>query len=376
MTTPRTWAVDLGGILLAGLLGAVVLIAELASGPRPEDAYLVITVTGLLVACVSLGARRRFPATVAVITLAVSAVAPAAVIAAGVGLYTVAAYRRFPLAAALGLLALPVAAVRIGLHPASALLPTPGWLLVNLLAVVAVLSSGGFARTRRLLVDSLAERARRAEAEQALRAERVRRVERERIAREMHDVLAHRLSLLSLQAGAMEYGAADKPALAESARVMQAGAHQALEDLRGVITVLRDDEETALVHGLADVPVLVEESRRAGADVVLDDRLTGTEGIPDRVGHTVHAIVREALTNARKHAPEETVTVVIDGREGDAVTVEVRNGLPGADTPSRIPGSGTGLIGLTERAALAGGELAHGARGGDFVVRGRLPWPP
>ncbi|MEV0647396.1 histidine kinase [Phytomonospora sp. NPDC050363] len=376
--TSRGWAADLGCMLLAALLGAVVLVAELATGPRPDDIYLLVTGIGVLLATVALGLRRRLPATVAVVCLAASTVAPAAVVAAGIALYTVAAYRRFPIAVVLGLLALPVAAVRYGLHPAAALLPVPAWMLVNLLAVMTVLAWGGFTRARRLLVESLRERARRAETEQLLRAERVRRLERERMAREMHDVLAHRLSLLSLQAGALQYGAGDVPVVADAARVIQAGAHQALEDLREVITVLRDEESEVSIAetGLADVPALVEESRRAGAEVALDDRLTGADDVPTRVGRTVHDIVRETLTNARKHAPGLPVTVSIDGREGDAVTVEVSSRLPAEGTrPPEIPGSGTGLIGLTERATLVGGELTHGRSDGHYVVRGRLPWP-
>nr|BFE88647.1 hypothetical protein GCM10020093_112480 [Planobispora longispora] len=154
------------------------------------------------------------------------------------------------------------------------------------LILLVVTIWGMLVRARRQLVVSLRERAERAEAEAELRVEGARRLERERIAREMHDVLAHRLSLLSVHAGALEYRP-DMPTddVAKAAGVIRSGAHQALQDLREVIGVLRlGGEETAPDRPqptLSDLSALVEESREAGMDVRLDMRI-GDVGRPRR----------------------------------------------------------------------------------------------
>jgi signal transduction histidine kinase len=207
-------------------------------------------------------------------------------------------------------------------------------------------------------------------------------LERDRIAREMHDVLAHRLSLLSLQAGALEFRPDAVPAdIAAAAEVIRASAHQALNDLREVIAVLREDAAGTgedLAHTrLADVPSLVGESRQAGVCIELDNQTGDCDLVPERTGRTVYQIVREALTNSRKHAAGCPVPIRINGAAGSGLTVEIRNPLPGPakDVPG-IPGTGTGLIGLGERVALAGGRLTHGpVDAADFRVHAWLPWP-
>lgn len=366
--TSRDWAVDVGCVLAAAIVAVFTVAGDLMAG---AGAWTAVDVAGAALACAALWFRRRWPVPVTAGILAVSAFAPAAAGAAGVGMYTVAVYRRFPVAAAVCASAVPLAALRHALRPVTGL-PWSVWLLVNALAALTVLAWGMFARARRGLMLELAERARRAEAAQRERAEAVRRAERGRIAREMHDALAHRLSLLSLQAGALEYAA---PEAAEAAGVIRASAHQALEDLRDVIVVLREDGPVPHA-GLSELPALAAETRAAGTPVEFDDRVGDAEGLPERVGRAVHHIVREALTNARKHAPGEPVTVLLDGREGEGITVAVRQPLPAPGaSPSVIPGTGTGLIGLAERAALAGGRLSHGREGGDFAVRAWLPWP-
>ncbi|GIG66711.1 sensor histidine kinase [Phytomonospora endophytica] len=376
--TSRDWALDVGCLVVAAAVAVLALTGDLVSVPPAPGWAFAADAAGATAACAALWFRRGWPVPVGVVTVLASAVAPAAAIAAGVAMYTVALYRRFPLAAAVCALAVPAAAVRHLLRPVT-FLPLTAWVLVNALAALTLLAWGMFARARRQLMLSLAERARRAEAEQRERAARVRRLERERIAREMHDVLAHRLSLLSLQAGALEYGSADAAdSVSGAARVIRAGAHQALEDLRDVIVVLRDDHDEDAVTAqprLTDVPTLVEESRSAGAEVRLDDRVIDAEAVPERAGRAVYQVVREALTNARKHAPGRPVAVVIDGSAGSGLTVEVRNPLPAPGAVTAIPGTGTGLVGLGERVLLAGGRLAHGPDDGDFRVHVWLPWP-
>jgi signal transduction histidine kinase len=205
-----------------------------------------------------------------------------------------------------------------------------------------------------------------------------REAERRRIAREMHDVLAHRLSLLSVHAGALEFRP-DAPAeeVAEAARVIRESARAALEDLRGVIGVLREDGGDSLTEPpqptLADLAALIEESRAAGMRIT--DRIEIGDAAPSAAaGRTTYRIVQEGLTNARKHAPGAAVTLTVQSPDGE-LEVEVRSLAPVAVAaePS-LPGAGTGLIGLAERVTLAGGELEHGVdRDGSFVLRARLP---
>jgi signal transduction histidine kinase len=216
----------------------------------------------------------------------------------------------------------------------------------------------------------------RAEAEQGLRVTEARISERTRIAREMHDVLAHRLSLVATYAGALEYRPDLAPQqLAQAASVVRASVHQALEELRDVIGVLRDplaDDDGRPQPVLADLPRLVQESRDAGAAVALDDQAGAL--VPAAIGRTAYRVVQEGLTNARKHAPGQPVRITMAGKPGGRLVIDIRN--PTATVPSTVPGAGTGLIGLTERVRLSGGQLAHDLVGtGEFRLHAWLPWP-
>ena len=164
-----------------------------------------------------------------------------------------------------------------------------------------------FVRARRQLVASLRERAERAEAEQQLRVEQAQAQERARIAREMHDVLAHRISLLSMHAGALEFRPdADPEEIARAAGVVRASAHQALQDLREVIGVLReepgDGDPERPQPTLEALPALLEESREAGMHVSHECKVEDLAAVPAGVGRNAYRIVQEGLTNARKHA--------------------------------------------------------------------------
>jgi signal transduction histidine kinase len=246
---------------------------------------------------------------------------------------------------------------------------------VNAVACVlvtgVVLGWGLFVRARRELVRSL-----RAQGDRA--AEEARAAERRRIAREMHDVLAHRLSLLSVHAGALEFHP-DAPAeeVAEAAGVIRQSAKTALEELRGVIGVLREDGGESPMRSpqptLADLAALVEESQGAGMRITARIEL-GDAAPPAAVGRTAYRVAQEGLTNARKHAPGAAVALTVRAPDGD-LQVEVRSLAPvavGAAAPP--PGTGTGLIGLAERVSLAGGTLEHGVDPeGAFVLRASLP---
>src|SRR5207244_3621409 len=181
----------------------------------------------------------------------------------------------------------------------------------------------------------------------------------------MHDVLAHRISLLSLHAGALEFRPEAPPEeVARAAAVIRASAHQALEDLRAVIGILRDGADGEAPQPpqptLAALPGLLEESRGAGMRLHADVRVADLAAVPDSVGRHVLRIVQEALTNARKHAAAAAVDLRLEGAPGEGLTIEVRNPAPvlAAGKPE-IPGAGTGLVGLAERATLSGRHLEH-----------------
>jgi len=260
-------------------------------------------------------------------------------------------------------------------------------------AGAALVGWGQGDRARHALLASLRERARRAEAEQARHVAEARAAERARLAREMHDVLAHRLSLLATYAGALEYRPDASPErLARAAGVIREGVHQALDELREVIGVLRDDDLADGTHpqpGLASLGPLVAETRDAGTPVDLVNAISQPDDLPGSVGRTAYRVVQEGLTNARKHAPGRPVRVLLDGRPGGELLVELANPVgpalfPRPTDPDRPPGpvgppingSGSGLIGLTERVRLTGGELDHAVGAdGEFRLRARLPWP-
>ncbi|NMH98325.1 sensor histidine kinase [Pseudonocardia sp. K10HN5] len=326
----------------------------------------------------------RRPVIGALALAALAALSPAATPPSTVGTLYVAQSRRLP--AALGVAAAGVAAHAIqGWWRPPSGLSYAWWLLLVVVGHAALVAVGALVQARRALVASLRERARRAEAEQGRRVAEARAAERTRIAREMHDVLAHRLSLVATYAGALEYRLDAPPEqIAHAAGVVRAGVHQALDELRQVIGVLRDDP-----HGtrdddhdadhpqpvLTDLPRLIDESRGAGAQVLLDDRVAEPAAVPGGAGRTAYRIVQEALTNARKHAAGQPVRIALDGGPGSGLVVDIRNPLAPAG-PSIAPGSGTGLVGLTERVQLAGGRLDHEVTpAGEFRLRALLPWP-
>ncbi len=198
--------------------------------------------------------------------------------------------------------------------------------------------------------------------------------ERARIARELHDVVAHRVSMITVQAGAAQTVASSDPERAIRAmKAVEEAGREALGELRQVLGVLRSDEQRedlVPIHGLADIPGLVAEMKRAGLDVSLS-----SDGVPDslpaRLDLASYRIVQEALTNVLKHAGPAPGADVRLSADGDTLTIEVIDRGSGAST---LPGAGQGLVGMRERAALLGGTFEAGPRvGGGFRVMARLP---
>ncbi|GAA0629341.1 sensor histidine kinase [Streptomyces crystallinus] len=376
--TVRDWIVDLCAFVCAVLIGMLAADAMTKAADYSETLQAADQLVGAL-ACCALWLRRRWPVGLAWVLVAVTLVAPVAAGAVLVALFGLAVHRPLkPTVATVGAAALLTSWVQPVVRPD----PTTGLLanaIMGSLMVLLAMGWGMLVRARRQLVAALRERAVRAEEEAALRAENAQRLAREAIAREMHDVLAHRLTLLSVHAGALEFRPDAPPAeVARAAGVIRDSAHEALQDLRQIIGVLRSPDEGAEDRPqptLATLDALVAESREAGMKVTLDSRVGDPEAVPAATGRNAYRIAQEALTNARKHAPGAEVTVTVTGRPGDGLAVEVRNPAPLGEVP-RVPGSGQGLIGLTERATLAGGRLEHGRTpGGGFEVRAWLPWP-
>ncbi|MGW4963333.1 sensor histidine kinase [Nonomuraea sp. NPDC004186] len=366
----RDWIVDIAMFLLACGI-TVMTLPELQDEPEPLQ--LLEQVVGAL-SCVAVWLRRRWPVGFALVATLLSSYLELAGGASVVGLFTVAVHRPFKVSGPVMLFSLVtlVPFILLRYHTDA---ERGEMVALSLALVLTVFAWGVVVRARRQLVWSLRQRADSA-------AEEAKRLERERIAREMHDVLAHRISMLSLHAGALEFRP-DAPAeeIARAAGAIRTNAHLALQDLREVIGVLRhagpggDDDPVPdrPQPTLADLPTLVEECRHAGMDVRLDLRAGGDA--PEGLGRNVYRIVQEALTNARKHAGGAPVAVAVSGTRGEGLSAEVRNPVGVRHVPY-IPGAGAGLIGLTERAELAGGRLEHGAtQDGEFVVRAWLPWP-
>jgi signal transduction histidine kinase len=364
----RDWIVDVTIFVLALIIGAFVFVTSEDQHSGPMAFWdLVLGV----VALVSLWWRRRWPLAVAVIAIVPGAISA---FAAGAGL---AAYFNLAIRGSRrAIVALTVVAIAAGViyslvYPDDEL----SFALEGLFAVVitfAVLAWGLFARSQRSLLRSSHERAQQLEAEQRAHVEQAREAERRRIAGETHDVLAHRLSLLSVHAGALEFHPEAPPEeIAEAAAVIRETARSALQELREVIGVLREEAGDGVAPPqptLDAIPSLIEESRAAGMRVASRIEAGGGE---DTVGRTAYRVVQEGLTNARKHAPAAAVEVTVAASDSLVVEVVSRRSALVADP---VPG-GSGLIGLAERVALAGGALEHGPNPrGDYVLRATLPW--
>ncbi|WCB93727.1 hypothetical protein DSM104299_02443 [Baekduia alba] len=410
--TPRDWVVD--ALMYAFSIGFGIVILASTRDYR-SDPTLALDVACGVVAFVALWFRRRRPTEVAVLVIALSAFSALAAAAALAACFNAAL--RMEVRPLIGVMLFGIACAAVS---ALAYGNAHGYdwsgLFVGVLLTTVAVGWGLFARAQRDLVSSLHERAARMATERRLYEEQARDAERRRIAREMHDVLAHRLSLLSVHAGALEFRPDAPPdEIAEAAGVVRGAAHAALQELRDVIGVLRepdaegeDGDAAATGSGLvaasgapspdgarpwagpgerateppqptlAEIPALVEESRTAGARVALRIDVPDGVDLAPALGRTAYRIVQEGLTNARKHAPAAAVEVAVGARDGNLVVSVVSRrpvGVVAARRGDVPPGAGTGLFGLRERVALAGGTLEHGPEpGGDFVLRAALPW--
>jgi signal transduction histidine kinase len=367
---------------VAAVLAVIALLTADLAAVDPElrePAPWVVAVTAI--GALGLGLRRRQPlagllvvgaaATVVSATGHYTALLPYLTL---VALYAVAAHgtRRQALTGVAVLATCFVALVVAGVPDL-----TPGDVLTSIALGVAAAAAGDAMRLRRAYQAGLVATAEsRAEAARA-EAARVVADERLRIARELHDVVAHSMSLIAVQAGVGAHLIHDDPAAAEKALTVIADtSSEALAQTRSVIGLLRSgDDAQPSVPGLAALEPLVEGVREAGLPV--DLRVEGAvRDVPAAVDLAAYRIVQEALTNAVRHAPGRPVTVRL-ARDGAGLSVDVDGAGPGGAAgggPAAGPGSGYGLVGLRERAHAVGGTFAAGPTpDGGFRVTARLP---
>ncbi|MEX5719390.1 sensor histidine kinase [Geodermatophilus maliterrae] len=360
--------------VLLAVLGAL-SVSAVSWTPGPDQVPVSTAATASVVlGVVLLFLRRRAPLVPFLLAAALGAVSPPIGGALPIGAYAVGRYTgRWPARVVAGV----AGSIAVGQFWTA---PSVGEVVGGLAAVAFIVllpgAIGAWVRARADLMVALTERAERAEAERELLAREAIAAERARIAREMHDAVGHRVSLMVLQAGAIEMAAADRERVEQLACHVQSAGRQALDELRQAVGVLRAGEDDAAPltpqPGLDDLERLVEECRAAGMTVELTRRPADALPVEPAVSRAAYRIVQEALTNAGKHAPGAAVTVHVC-REPDQVVVRVVNGAPRAPAP---PGSGGGfgLVGLGERVRTLGGRLRTEPRlDGGFLVEAVLP---
>jgi len=360
--------------------------------------YALLVVSGLVVAV-----RRRWPVPVFVIAALASLVYYGLDFPDGptwlglfVALYTVAAYgdgRRSLVIAGVGTGVLSIGwliAAR-GIQPHAAI----GWVFFRIGASVMSAALGESVRSRRVIAAEAQERAELAERTREEEARARVDAERLRIAREVHDTVAHAIAIINVQSGVTAHVLDKRPEQArEALQAIEQTSSQALREMRAILGVLRDDNDGRRPHpGLGQIDDLTAQARDAGLDVTLE-ATSPTTPLPSAVGSAAYRILQESITNVIRHVGPTRVTVAlnpgIDALE-IRVTNEGRRAAPG-DVPAdpRLPaqhpvGNGTGgsakpgrgILGMRERCQLLGGELeAKPTPGGGFEVTARLPFAP
>jgi signal transduction histidine kinase len=343
---------------------------------REHRALFVVELVLGIAAFVLVHFRRRAPVRVALVIAAMSAVSGLAAGPATLAAVSVATRRDVRQVLVVGVANFVAAQTWTTLAPFEdndPLVTTS----VNVAVNAGMMGWGLYIGTRREIMWTLRTRAELAETEQDLRLARARSNERARIAREMHDVLAHRITQVSMQAGALAFrDDLDSDRLREGLGQIQSQANDALHELRDVLGVLREDDPappTARPQPTYDdIAALVDEARTLGLDVDWTDAVDAATPVPPATGRTVYRIVQEGITNARKHAPGAEVAISSTGDPHAGITVLLANPVAGRATTT--PGAGLGLVGLRERTELRGGRLDQRTEGATFVLEAWLPW--
>ncbi|MFD4960172.1 sensor histidine kinase [Microbacterium sp. NPDC058389] len=384
-TPPRTvwgvtWrvllAVAISGVVWGTLLGAHG--TDLTTFPRVW-LWVVDPVLGTAALVLVLVFVRRAPVVVGAAAGVLIVVSAAAVGPALLAIGSVSTRRRWREIAVVGAIDV-VALLFVGALYPQAVDAFPWWsrALVFGLGLAVVVAVGIAMGQRRALLAGLRERAEQAEREQRARAEAARAAERTRIAHDMHDVLAHRISLVALHSSALAFRDGVPPDEERAAlQTISENARLALGELRDVLGVLRQPGAAVAPEPpqpqLDDVPRLVDEVRASGMTVRFVAAVDGSP--PSVIGQAAYRVVREALTNARKHATGAEVVVSIAGEAGEGLAVRVCNAAVRHPSSEPLPGAGLGLVAMRERVELAGGRMNHGATpDGGFELTAWLPW--
>ncbi|MEU4422441.1 sensor histidine kinase [Actinoplanes sp. NPDC024001] len=340
----------------------------------------------LIVSGAAITVRRRWPVPVFAVTALASLSYYALDLPDGPGwlalfvaLYTVTAHgdgRQSVLIAGGGILLLSafwlVAAADI--EPPEAI----GWVFFRIGASIMSAALGESARSRRVIAAEAVDRAELAERTREQEARARVDEERLRIAREVHDTVAHAIAIINVQSGVTAHVLDKRPEQARAAlQVIERTSSRALHEMRAVLGVLRDgDDDLAPLPGLGQIGELAAKARQAGLDVDFPGGPPPAE-VPTAVGTAVYRIVQESITNVIRHAGTTRVTVAVDyGADAVRVRVADEGPRPGC-APCGADGPGRGILGMRERCQLLGGELEAGPLpGGGFAVTARLPLTP
>lgn len=361
----------------AAVAGALLVLAVGEAWWSPVVQARAATAAAAIVMTAALAFRRRWPTVTclmvnaAVASLALLVGLPNVVFLVPVGLlalYSLGAYadsERSVIGLAATLVAIPLGAIRTE-EPTLTDLTAPAVLFG------AAWVTGRSIRARRAKDADLRDENTRLRHEREVRERHAAAEERARIARELHDIVAHRVTTIVIQA---EAGAAtaDTDRSRDTFATIAGTGREALDELRRLLGVLRDDDprSTAPPPGLAGLPALVEQFRRAGMVVEVDEE-GDLQGLPAGVDLALYRIIQESLTNALRHSGASATLTV--RRTADEVCVEVRNPVRiDGDRTRRSPGSGHGLAGMRERVKIFDGSITAGARDGQWVLRTALP---
>jgi len=371
---------DAAVLLLAGAIVGVGVALRADVSARPLALALALAATAVLVL------RRRAPtATLAVsggLVLALFAVDHAAgavaVIAPAIALYSLALSRgRIHLVAAVVGAAIAVVIAEIFLAGGHAHALTLQTATHVALVAIPVLAAEAL-RNRRSIIELLHERLELAERTREQEARRRAEQERLRIARDLHDVVAHTLTTINVQAGVAAHLLERDTSNARAALVsIEAASHDALQELRAILGVLREpgDGKAPLepAPGLAAVEAVIEQARGSGGEVGFEVEGQQPERVPDAVQLAAFRIAQESLTNSRHHAPGAPATVTL-AYAGDRLRLTIENEIRNGDGSGSS--DGVGIVGMRERAAALGGTLQAGRAGDRFVVAAELPYRP
>ncbi|MGZ4167494.1 MAG: sensor histidine kinase [Solirubrobacteraceae bacterium] len=381
LTTALGWRLpprllDFGPVVFIFLVGVAALASKHSLGAGTSHGLLFL---GLVVLTGALLVRHRAPLAVLALAVVLQVVlgwGPVVVLPLLLALFTVAEYSERPLVIGATIVSGAAMVLALVVHHAQITAPSVGSRLVVIGLVVAIAL---YLRARADYINGLKERAERLERERELLARQAVGDERVRIARELHDVVAHNVSLMVVQAQALAATGGTEVQNETLGHVADLG-REALSEMHRMLGVLRlqdgDAAEREPQPGVRDLPTLVERTRQAGLETTLTVDGSARE-LPAAVDLSVYRIVQEALTNVIRHAHANQATVAL-AYSTDALEVTVVDDGTGPEVGHAnggAPNGGHGLVGMRERVSLFGGELETGPRtdGSGYRVRALLP---